>query len=394
VKQLKKVIGVSFGEIALKGKNRPYFTNKLKKQIIMNLERFEDIKVYNDHSKFYVEGRDEDLDAIMEQLKKVFGIVLLTPCIRVDVDLDQIDEAVLVATKETLAKNDYKTFKAEGIRADKKFPMNSMEIARHEGGVILKNIDGLKVDVHKPDFKVFVDIRQHAYVFTEKIPGGGGLPVGCTGRGLLLLSGGIDSPVAAYMMAKRGVEINAIHFHSYPFTSERAKEKVLDLAKIISQYTGEFRIYNINLLEIQKAIHENCPEKHMVNHSRRFMMKIAETIAMNHDMKCLITGESLGQVASQTMEGIMATNSITTLPVFRPLIGMDKTEIMDIAHRIGTYETSILPFEDCCTVFLPKHPATKPSLKALIKEEEELDFDGLVKDAIDKMEIITIDRAF
>jgi thiamine biosynthesis protein ThiI len=196
------------------------------------------------------------------------------------------------------------------------------------------------------------------------------------------------------MMAKRGVEINAIHFHSYPFTSERAKEKVLDLAKIISQYTGEFRIYNINLLEIQKAIHENCPEKHMVNHSRRFMMKIAETIAMNHDMKCLITGESLGQVASQTMEGIMATNSITTLPVFRPLIGMDKTEIMDIAHRIGTYETSILPFEDCCTVFLPKHPATKPSLKALIKEEEELDFDGLVKDAIDKMEIITIDRAF
>lgn len=389
---MKQVIGVSFGEIALKGKNRPFFTRKLKKQMEMNLAKFKNLTIYDDRSKFYVEADEADLDAIVDQLKKVFGIVVITRCWRVEKTIESIDEAVVMATKEALETKKYKTFKVDGNRSDKKFPLNSMEIARREGGVILGHFDELKVDVHKPEFKVYVDVRTHAYVYTEKMRGGGGLPVGCTGRGLLLLSGGIDSPVAAYMMAKRGVEINAIHFHSYPFTSERAKEKVIDLAKIVSQYTGEFRIYNINLLDIQKAVNENCAEKNMVIHSRRFMMKIAETIALKHDMKCLITGESLGQVASQTMEGIMATNSITTLPVFRPLIGMDKTEIMDIAQKIGTYETSILPFEDCCTVFLPKHPATKPNLKMLISEEEELDFDGLVNDAIEKMEIITIDH--
>lgn len=387
---MQRVVSVSFGEIVLKGKNRNFFVNKLIKHVQKNTREFENAVVYQDRSKLYVEVNEENEDAVLESVRKVFGIVSISKCYRVSKDFEEINAAVIQAVNDARSKREIHTFKVDGHRADKSFEMNSMELARKMGGVVLNAFEDLKVDVHQPDLMVYVDVREKVYVYTERLSTHGGLPVGTTGKGLILLSGGIDSPVAAYMMAKRGVELSAIHFHSYPFTSDRAKEKVMDLAGILAQYTGEFKIYNINILEIQKAVHEQCQEKNMVIHSRRMMMQIAERIARRNGQGCLITGESLGQVASQTLEGLTATNSSVDIPVFRPLIGMDKTEIMDIAHKIGTYETSILPHDDCCTVFLPKHPATKPRLEELIKDEAVLDVEGLINRAIEGMEIIEI----
>jgi len=388
---LERVISVSFGEIALKGLNRGYFENKLVNQIKKAIKDLGRPKVYKEQSKIYIELQDLNSEAIANRLKKVFGIVYISPCYRVEKDLEVIREYSVLAIREAMAKRNIKTFKAQVKRSDKKFPLNSMEISRDLGGEVLKNIEEIKVDVHTPDIYLNVDIREKCYIYTEKIKAYGGLPLGTNGKGLLLLSGGIDSPAAGFMIAKRGVQISAVHYHSYPFTSERAEEKVKELGKILARYCGTIKLFSVNLLNIQKEINEKCPQDEMTIISRRFMMRIAEKIAKMEDIDALITGESLGQVASQTIKGLNVTNSSVNIPVFRPLIGMDKVEITEIAKDIETFETSILPYEDCCTVFLPKHPVTRPELEDIEKSEEELDVIGLIEEAISSMKIIRLE---
>ena len=378
------------GEIALKGLNRGYFEDRLIKQIIKNVKDIGYEKIYKETGKIYIEGNPDDYPAIVNRLKKVFGLVYISPCIRVDKETEDIYNAAKLAMKEAIQNSNIETFKVDTNRSDKNYPLKSPEVSRNVGGVILGEFEELKVDVHNPDIYLYIDIKQNAYIYTERIKAYGGMPVGTSGKGLLLLSGGIDSPVAGFTMAKRGLAINCVHFHSYPFTSERAEEKVKDLAEILARYTGKFKFFSINLLEIQKEINKNCPEKEMTIISRRFMMRIAEKIARHNNYDALITGESLGQVASQTVQGITVTNDSIDIPVLRPLIGMDKIDIIRIAEDIETYETSILPFEDCCTVFLPKHPVTKPKVEDIKKSEEALDIDGLVNDAIRNMKVYTI----
>ena len=395
MENIEKVISVSFGEIALKGKNRGYFEHQLITKIRKVIKEFSGINVYRDQGKLYIECKEEDINDIIRKVKNVFGIIYISPCYKVEKDMDSIGKAAAFAVKEKMEelrkeKEDV-TFKAEAKRADKNFPYKSPEIARMIGGAVLKNVDGIKVDVHNPDITVNVDIRTSAYVYTDRYSGRGGLPIGTNGKGLLLLSGGIDSPVAGFMMAKRGVEISGIHFHSYPFTSERAEEKVKSLAKILEIYCGRMKVYKVNLLNIQKEIRKNCPEDEMTIISRRFMMRIAEYIASKEGINALITGESLGQVASQTIQGLTVTNASVDIPVLRPLIGMDKTDIIDISKDIGTFETSILPFEDCCTVFLPKHPVTKPKLEDIEESESKLDIQSLIEDAVEKIEIMELE---
>ena len=387
---MDKVVSVSFGELTLKGLNRSYFENKLIKQVRDSIKEFTNTSVYKDQGKLFIYGDDTNINQIIDKVKKIFGIVLVSPCYRIEKEINEIIKYSIIIAKETIKNKNIKTFKVVCKRSDKRFPINSMEIAKMVGHHILEEIDDIKVDVHKPDLFVYIDIRGRAYVYTQKIRTFGGLPVGTNGKGLLLLSGGIDSPVAGFMIAKRGVEISAVHYHSYPFTSERAEQKVKNLAKILTDYCGDIKFYSVNLLNIQKAINEKCPEDEMTLISRRFMMKIAQRIAEDNDIDALITGESLGQVASQTIKSLNVTNTAVDIPVFRPLIGMDKTEITDIANDIDTFETSILPYEDCCTVFLPKHPVTKPRLKDIERSEEALDVESLISDAIEKMNIINI----
>lgn len=386
---MKKVVSISFGEIALKGANRGFFENQLIRKIRFALRKFENIHVNRDQGKLYIEPKPEDIDEIIKRVRKVFGIVYVSPCYKVEKDMDSIREAAVYAMKQEM-ESGKSSFKVDTKRADKNYPIKSPEVSRDIGGYILDNLEGSSVDLHNPDTMVYVDIRTSAYVYTAKHKGYGGLPVGTNGKGMLLLSGGIDSPVAGFLMAKRGVEIHAIHFHSYPFTSERAEEKVKELANIISLYCGNMKLYSVNLLNIQKEINKNCPEDEMTIIARRFMMRIAEAIAKREGMHALVTGESLGQVASQTIQGINVTNSSVSLPVLRPLIGMDKTEIVEISKDIETYETSILPFEDCCTVFLPKHPVTKPRLEDIEESESVLDVEELVKSAVESAELTLI----
>ena len=388
---MDKVLSVSMGEIALKGGNRKYFEDRLIKQMSRGIKDLGYNKIYKEQGKIYVEAEDYKFPQMINRLQKVFGLVYISPCIRVDKDVEVIQKATLDMMKEKMEKDNPKTFKVIVNRADKNFPIKSPEMCREIGGLILQNFDGLGVDVHKPDAYLYIDIKEYAYIYTDRFNGTGGMPTATNGRGLLLLSGGIDSPVAGYLMAKRGIEISAVHFHSYPFTSERAEEKVKDLAKILSMYTGKIKMYSINILDIQKAINENCKESEMTILSRRFMMKIGEEIAKNHNIDALITGENLGQVASQTIQGLTVTNDAVDLPVFRPLIGFDKVDIIDIARDIETYETSILPFEDCCTVFLPKRPVIKPRVRDILNSEELLDVRGLIDSAIENMEIYTIE---
>ncbi|KGG79768.1 thiamine biosynthesis protein ThiI [Caloranaerobacter azorensis H53214] len=387
---MQRIVSISFGEIALKGLNRSYFEKKLLNQIKRSIKGLGESKVYRDQGKIYVITDDENIERIVEKLKKVFGIVYISPGYRVEKDIEKMIEKAIESVKQTIAHKEVKTFKVQVKRADKKFPIKSMDVARKIGAAILREIKVLKVDVNNPDLLVKVDIRDYCYIYTDKIKGYGGLPVGTNGRALLLLSGGIDSPVAGFMIAKRGVSIDAVHFHSYPFTSERAEEKVKKLAGLLSEYCGNMKLYSVNILPIQREITEKCPEDEMTIISRRFMMRIAERIAEKEGIDALITGESLGQVASQTIKSLNVTNSVVKRPVFRPLIGMDKVEITEIAVDIGTYETSILPYEDCCTVFLPKHPVTRPKLEDIEKSEASLDVENLVEDAIRKMKIIEI----
>ncbi len=377
---------VRYGEIALKGDNRSYFEKRLVKNM-RNVLKGIDCKINKEHGRIFIEFEPEDYDDILERVIKVFGIVSVSPATRVDNDIEAIKEVAVKQARELIEEENFKTFKVESRRANKSFEFKSPEISKIVGGTVNQTVEGVNVDVHKPDFIINVEVRNYTYVYSKVIKAYGGMPYGTSGKAMILLSGGIDSPVAGWMMAKRGVEIEAIHYHSFPFTSDRAKEKVMDLAKILSSYFGRIRVHSVNLLEIQKAINESCPSEEMTILSRRFMMQIAEKVARNRKCKALITGENIAQVASQTIEGLNVTNDAVTLPVFRPLIALDKVDIIKVAEQIGTFETSILPFEDCCTVFLPPKVVTKPRVDKIVESQNKLDIEGLIDKAIEEMEV-------
>lgn len=383
------LLAVSFGEIFLKGKNRGTFERKLIEQIRFSLKGFKDIKVYKDLGKVFIETvHEDDMDNIIEKIRKVFGIVVISPSIKVEKDIDLIREKTITLFRHLSSKQDINTFKINTHRSDKTFPHKSMEFSALMGGAVLEAFPNVKVDVHNPDLIIYIDIKQHAYISSEKIKTVGGLPRGTNGRALLLLSGGIDSPVAGYMIAKRGVEIDALYFHTYPFTSERANEKVKELAEKLEEYCGKINLHSVNILDVHKAIKEHCREDETTILARRFMMRIAEKIAIEQGIDMLITGESLGQVASQTMKSMAVIENAIDMPILKPVIGMDKTEIIDISRQIGTYETSILPYDDCCSVFAPKNPVIKPKLEAILKSESKLEIEQLVEKAYSTLEII------
>lgn len=377
------VIIIRYAEIYLKKKNRGYFERIFQNNINRALEPFPH-RLAKSAGRYYVEDfPGEQTQRILSALKKVFGIHSMSVGRRVASDMDTIFQAA----RELCRKSG--TFKVETHRADKQFPLNSMEISREIGGRLLEAFPGLTVDVTDPDFYVYIDMREggSTLVFSDFVEGANGMPVGTSGSGLLLLSGGIDSPVAGHMMAKRGMHVHCLHFHSYPYTSPQAREKVTDLAKILSPYLGGLRLFCVNMAHIQEEIHEKCAEELNVTLLRRFMFRVAETVAKRGGMQCLITGESLGQVASQTIEGMTSSNSVVKdLPVLRPLVGFDKNEIIGRAKAIGTYDTSTQPYEDCCTVFLPKFPAIHPKLSFVEEEEAKLDVRGLTEEALGTLE--------
>lgn len=385
------IILLKYGEISLKGLNRPMFEKQLLANVAKALAPMGKFSIRKSQSTVYVEplGDDIDMQAATERLSKVFGIVNICPAAKCQKTIEDIERTTL----ECLSQIDLngKTFKVEAKREDKQFPMNSPQLCRHMGAVILKNTEGLSVDVHNPDILVQIEIRKEAFIFTQKVSGAGGMPVGTAGRAALLLSGGIDSPVAGWMISKRGVVLDAVHFHSHPYTSDRAKEKVIELAKIMTQYTGPIRLHIVPFTDIQLDIIDKCPKNYLTIIMRRLMMRIAEKIARESGAMALITGESIGQVASQTMESLVVTDNAVDMPVFRPCIGMDKEEIVTISKKIDTYETSILPYEDCCTIFVPKHPKTKPSISEIQEAEKLLtDPEGMMEKAIQDREIIDL----
>lgn len=383
---------VRCGEVALKGLNKPYFERMLVDRIKWSLKKYSGIEVKRKEGLIFVRApKSINPDLIVGDISKVFGVASISPAVETSSDIDAIGEAAVQFMMDLIERKGIKTFKVDAKRADKNFPIKSPDIARMIGAKVLIGCKVLKVDVHEPECLLFVDVRRdQSYIYEQKISGFGGLPLGTNGKGMILLSGGIDSPVAAWMMAKRGMLIEAIHFHSYPYTSERAQEKVVDLAKIVAGYCGRFKMHTINLLPIQEMIVQNCPEEETTILVRRFMMKIAEKVAQETDCCMLITGENLGQVASQTAEALVVTDQSVQMPVMRPLIAMDKVDIMQLAKEIGTFETSILPYEDCCTVFLPKHPTTKPKLAKILESESRLDVDQLIADAVLSKETMTI----
>lgn len=381
---------LKYGEIALKGLNKPVFERRLLDNIKARLAKIGKFDIFAAQSTIYVEPQEcVDTEETLSELKRVFGIANICPAVRCEKSLDAIENmAVSLLSEEN---TDGKTFKVEAKREDKSFPLNSPQLSSEIGGRILSHMPHLKVDVHNPDILVQIEIRKEAYVYTGKIKGAGGMPVGTNGKAAILLSGGIDSPVAGYMIAKRGVRLEAVHFHSHPYTSDRAKQKVIDLAKIMSKYCGAMNVHIIPFTDIQLEIIDKCPKVLLTVIMRRMMMRIAETVASKTKGQAIVTGESIGQVASQTMESLAATDSVVSRPVFRPLIGMDKEEIVSISKEIGTYETSILPFEDCCTIFVPKHPKTKPSIDELIEAEKLLgDFEKMLSDAVENEEVIRV----
>ncbi len=383
---------VRCGEVALKGMNKPYFERMLAERIRKLLKKFDGVSVYRHEGLIFVRAdRSLDKQAIIREISKVFGVASISPAVECESNMEAIGQAAVAYMLEAIEERGVKTFKVEAKRADKNFPVKSPEIGRKIGAAVLKGCKVLKVDVHHPDCRLFVDVRHDkTYIYQDKIPGFGGLPLGTNGKGMTLLSGGIDSPVATWMMAKRGMLIEAVHFHSYPYTSERAREKVEELASLVATYCGRFRMHVINLLPIQEQIVQNCPEEETTILVRRFMMRIAERLAAQTECGMLITGENLGQVASQTAEALIVTDASVSLPVMRPLIGLDKVDIMDLAKEIGTYEKSIEPYEDCCTVFLPKHPVTKPKLERILASEAKLDCEGLIRAAVESDEIVNI----
>ncbi len=386
---------IKYGEIAIKGKNRYLFEEALVKQIKYALKEAEgEFKVRRLQGRIYVDTLGEyDYDEVMEKLTHVFGIVGICPVVLVeDKGFDALAEDVISYLDKVYPDKNI-TFKVHARRARKNYPMTSMELNAALGEKILETFPEMKVDVHEPKVLLSVEIREEINIYSVEVKGAGGMPVGTNGRAMLLLSGGIDSPVAGYMIAKRGVAIDAVYFHAPPYTSDRAKQKVVDLAKIVAKYSGPMNLYVVNFTDIQLAIYEKCPHEELTIIMRRYMMKLAEHFAGEEGSLGLVTGESIGQVASQTMQSLAATNAVCTLPVYRPLIGFDKNEIIDISQKIDAYDTSILPYEDCCTIFVAKHPVTKPSIKVIEKSELKLSdcIDGLLKTAIDTVEVVRVE---
>ncbi|MEY8283035.1 tRNA uracil 4-sulfurtransferase ThiI [Lachnospiraceae bacterium 50-23] len=385
---------LKYGEIGIKGKNRYLFEDALVRQIRFALKNVDgSFQVYKSQARIYVDCEGEyDYEDTVEHLKRVFGLVGICPVVRMeDTGFEQLKKDVVAYMDEMYPDKDI-TFKVEARRARKTYPKSSMEINCDLGEAVLEAFPQIRVDVHKPDVMLHVEIRNEIYVYSKIIPGAGGMPVGTNGKAMLLLSGGIDSPVAGYMISKRGVGIEAVYFHAPPYTSERAKQKVVDLAKAVSRYCGPIRLHVVNFTDIQLYIYDQCPHDELTIIMRRYMMRIAECFAEKDGCLGLITGESIGQVASQTMQSLMATNDVCTLPVYRPLIGFDKREIVEIAERIDTFETSIQPFEDCCTIFVAKHPVTKPNVEVIRRSEERLceKIDGMVETAVNTAEVIEV----
>ena len=388
---MKEIILLKLGELVLKGLNRHFFEEQLMANARRRLKAYGEFKVITRQSITYVEPKTEDcdMDGAFRAMKTVFGAAGVCRCRACEKDKD----AMLAAVKEFLSPQlmAAKTFKVECKRSDKTFPLNSIQLAQYLGGELDDLYPHLTADMHHPDLTVYVEVRDdRAFVHGNTQPGAGGLPVGMAGRAVSLLSGGIDSPVASWMMAKRGLELDMVHFFSYPYTSEAAKEKVLELAGILTPWTGRLVVHVVPFTAIQEELRRSCPEELFTILMRRFMMRISAQVACRVGAKALITGESLGQVASQTMEAMLCTGAVTKLPVFRPVVGMDKEEIVRISRKIGAFETSILPYEDCCTVFTPKHPKLKPTLEECVRAEEKLDVEGLVKVAVDGIERVFI----
>ena len=388
-----KAFLIKYGEIGVKGKNRYIFEDALVRQIKYALKKIDgEFKVTKENGRIYATAEsDFDYDEAVEALKTVFGIIGICPVVQIeDTGFDDLADTVVKYIDSA-----YKdiSFKVNARRARKNFPMNSMEINAELGHRILEAFPEMSVDVHKPDVLLQVEIRNKINIYSVEIPGPGGMPIGTAGKAMLLLSGGIDSPVAGYMVAKRGVQIEATYFHAPPYTSERAKQKVIDLAKLVARYAGPITLNVVNFTDIQLAIYEKCPHDELTIIMRRYMMKIAEKLGEESGCMGLVTGESIGQVASQTMQSLYCTNEVCTMPVFRPVIGFDKQEIIDVSERIGTYETSILPFEDCCTIFVAKHPVTKPNLKVIKRDEHNLDdcIDELMRVALETTEKVYVE---
>ena len=389
---MKKVILVRYGEIILKGLNRPVFEDKLVGNIKKALYSFGKVDVIKSQGRIYVEphGDEYDFELAMDKLTKVFGIVSVSPVWKINTDFEEIKEHSLTLVRDLVERKGYSTFKVETKRGNKRFPMESPEVSRELGAHILSNMPSLCVDVNNPSFILYVEVRESTYIYSEKIPASGGMPLGTNGKAVLLLSGGIDSPAAGWMIAKRGVEIEAVHFYSYPYTSERAKEKVIELASILASYCSQINLHIVPFTDIQLEINDKCPEDQLTIIMRRVMMIIAEKIANSVGALALITGESVGQVASQTIQSLAVTNAVVSMPVFRPLIGMDKNEVIEIARKIGTFETSILPYEDCCTVFVAKHPNTRPKMDKILLSESKLDLGDMIEKAIENTEVLKI----
>ncbi len=383
---------IKYAEIGVKGKNRYLFEDALVKQIHHRLKNLEgDFSVTKEAGRIYAEAAEDfDYDEVIDALQHVFGIVGICPMVQIEDNGYEDLKAQVVKYIDDAYEDKHFTFKVVARRANKQYPVVSDQINRDLGEVILNAFPETKVNVHTPDVLLRVEVRHKINIFSETIPGPGGMPIGTAGRAMLLLSGGIDSPVAGWMIAKRGVTIDATYFHAPPYTSERAKQKVVDLAKLVAKYTGPIRLNIINFTDIQLYIYDQCPHDELTIIMRRYMMKIAETIAKENDCLALVTGESIGQVASQTMQSLAVTNEVCELPVMRPLIAFDKQDIVDISLKIGTYETSVLPYEDCCTIFVAKHPVTKPSLKKIKNSEKKLDekIDELMKTALETREVI------
>lgn len=378
-------ISISLGELVLKGKNRGSFEQKLNNQIIKVIKD-KGLHFYRDRGKVFIDT-ETHMKEVIDDISNIFGIVNISPSIKVEANLTDIENKLIAYVSHLIDEKGIKTFKISCKRADKTFPVDSMTLNKHLGGLVLDNFNSLSVDVHNPDVVIYLDIRSKCYIYTERIKGAGGLPIGTNGEGLVLISGGIDSPVAAYMMAKRGVKIKCVTFHAYPFTSLRANEKVEALVDRLSIFCGNIDLYSVNLLKIYKEIKQKCPDEESTIIARRFMMRIAEKIAGRKGMDLLITGESLGQVASQTSKSLGVVGASVDALVLRPLIGMDKTEIIDIAKKIGTFDISILPFDDCCSVFSPAHPQTRPRLERIEESESKLDMESLIVEAMNNMEL-------
>ena len=381
---------IKYAEIGVKGKNRFMFEDALVTQIRHALKDIDgDFMVVKESGRIYATAESEyDFDEAVEALRRIFGIAAICPMVQVDdCGYEDLEKQVLAYVDEAYEDKNF-TFKVNARRGNKKYPVNSDQINRDLGEVILDTFPETRVDVHQPEVMLHVEVRNRINIYSKVIPGPGGMPVGTNGKAMLLLSGGIDSPVAGYMISKRGVKIDAVYFHAPPYTSERAKQKVVDLAKLVSRYSGPVHLHIVNFTDIQLYIYDQCPHEELTIIMRRYMMRIAERLAVDAGAQALITGESIGQVASQTMQSLAATDASCTMPVFRPVIGFDKQEIVDVAEKIGTYETSVLPFEDCCTIFVAKHPVTKPNLKMIERSEEKLKekIDEMVETAINTVE--------